>query len=128
MIDLALLTLIFVVLLTMVVLMLYRKHRQLRDAIVENGRQLQHHQQELAALYAGAAGVGSHLVRLENQIHGLTDRQEKQETHDPVAQNYHLAIDLVHQGASARQLVEQCGLLHEEAELLVRLHGPRLPE
>ena len=128
MIDLALLTLIFVVLLTMVVLMLYRKHRQLRDAIVENGRQLQHHQQELAALYAGAAGVGSHLVRLENQIHGLTDRQEKQETHDPVAQNYHLAIDLVRQGANARQLVEQCGLLHEEAELLVRLHGPRLPE
>ncbi len=128
MIDLALLTLIFVVLLTMVVLMFCRKHRQLRDAIVENGRQLQRHQQELAALYAGAAGVGSHLVRLENQIHGLTDRQEKQETHDPVAQNYHLAIDLVHQGASARQLVEQCGLLHEEAELLVRLHGPRLPE
>ena len=128
MIDLALFTLIFVLLLTVVVLMFYRKHRQLRDAIVENGRQLQQHQQELAALFAGAAGVGSHLVRLESQIHGLTDRQEKQDAHDPVAQNYHLAIDLVHQGASARQLVEQCGILHEEAELLLRLHGPRLPD
>ncbi len=123
MIDLSLLTLILLVLLALALLLICKKQRQLRHAIAKNGLLLQRHQEELKALYSGAAGVGSHLVRLENQINDLTDRQEQQEIHDPASQNYHLAIDLVHQGADAQALVSQCGLLHEEAELLVRLHG-----
>ncbi|MDZ4262288.1 MAG: DUF2802 domain-containing protein [Pseudomonadota bacterium] len=125
MMDLSLLTLILFIFLALALLLIYRKQSQLRHAVAENGQLLQRHQEELKALYSGAAGVGSHLIRLENQINDLTDRQEQQEIHDPASQNYHLAIDLVHQGADVSALVSQCGLLHEEAELLVRLHGPQ---
>lgn len=124
MIDLSLLSLIFVVLLALALLLIWQKQSQLRSAISENERQLQRHQEELKALYTGAAGVGSHLARLENQVNSLTDRQEQIDIHDPSSQNYNLAIELVRQGADADELVRQCGLLHEEAELLVRLHGP----
>lgn len=125
MIDLSLLSLIFVVLLALALLLIWQKQSQLRSAISENERQLQRHQEELKALYTGAAGVGSHLARLENQVNSLTDRQEQIDIHDPSSQNYNLAIELVRQGADADELVRQCGLLHEEAELLVRLHGPQ---
>lgn len=80
-------------------------------------------QTELNALYSGAAGVGSHLAKLEAQVNSLSDRQEQLDVRDPTTQNYNLAIDLVHQGAGVEELMRQCGLLHEEAELLVRLHG-----
>lgn len=125
MIDLSLFALILVVLLALALLLLWKKQGELRRIISEKEQQLQRHQQELAALYSGAAGVGSHLARLENQINSLTDRQEQIDIHDPSSQNYNLAIELVRQGADADELVRQCGLLHEEAELLVRLHGPQ---
>jgi predicted nuclease with TOPRIM domain len=123
MIDLSLLSLILVVLLALALLVLWKREGELRHIITEKEQQLRRHQEELKALYTGAAGVGSHLARLENQINSLTDRQEHLDVRDPTTHNYNLAIDLVHQGADADELVRQCGLLHEEAELLVRLHG-----
>jgi hypothetical protein len=125
MIDLSLLALILVIVLALALLLLWKKQGELRRIITEKEQQLQRHQQELTALYSGAAGVGSHLARLENQINSLTDRQEHLDVRDPTAHNYSLAIDLVRHGAAADELVRQCGLLHEEAELLVRLHGPQ---
>ena len=125
MIDLSLLSLILVLLLALALLVVWKKQGELRHLISEKEQQLQRHQEELKALYTGAAGVGSHLARLENQINSLTDRQEQLDVRDPTTHNYNLAIDLVHQGADADELVRQCGLLHEEAELLVRLHGPQ---
>lgn len=126
MIDLSLLSLILVVLLALALLLLWKKQGELRRVISDSERQLQRHQEELKALYSGAAGVGSHLARLDTQVTTLSDRQEQIDVHDPTTQNYTLAIDLVRQGADATELMRQCGLLREEAELLVRLHGPQL--
>ena len=124
MIDLSLFSLILVVILAIALMLVWKKQGELRRLVADKEQQLQRHQQELNALYTGAAGVGSHLARLENQVNSLTDRQEQLDVRDPTTQNYSLAIDLVHQGADANELVRQCGLMHEEAELLVRLHGP----
>ena len=125
MINISLLSLILVVLLALALIMVWKKQGELRQILADKEQVLLQHQEELKALYRGAAGVGSHLARLENQVNTLTDRQEQIDIHDPSTQNYNVAIQLVHQGAAADELVRQCGLLHEEAELLVRLHGPQ---
>jgi len=125
MIDLSLLSLILVVVLALALIVIWKKQGDLRHLITEKEHQLQRHHEDLQALYKGAAGLGSHLARLENQINRLSDRQEQLDVRDLSTHNYNLAIDLVHQGADADELVRKCGLLHEEAELLVRLHGPR---
>lgn len=122
--DLTVLSLVLVTILAMALLLLWRKQGELRRIVMERERQLQRHQEELNALYSGAAGVGSHLARLENQLNTLSDRQEQFDVRDPSTQNYSHAIELAQRGAAAEELMRQCELLHEEAELLVRLHGP----
>lgn len=125
MIDLSLILLIAVAVLAMALMVMWKKQAELRHTIELNEERLLRYQQEITALYTGAAGVGSHIARLENQISTLTDRQEQIDVRDPATQNYSLAIELAQQGAGAADLVRKCGLLHEEAELLVRLHGPQ---
>ncbi len=112
-----------VVLLTVALVILAKKQRVLQQTLHDSQAKIDALQSELNALYGGAAGVGSHLAKLEAQVNTLSDRQEQLDVRDPTTQNYNLAIDLVHQGAGVDELVRQCGLLHEEAELLVRLHG-----
>ncbi len=114
---------VIVVLLSFALIVLGKKQRLLQQNINDSLARIDALQAELNALYSGAAGVGSHLAKIEAQVNSLTDRQEQLDINDPTTQNYNLAIDLVHQGAGAEELMRQCGLLHEEAELLVRLHG-----
>jgi hypothetical protein len=86
----------------------------LRIKVIEN---------ELRALYAGAAGVGTHLARVESKLGNLSYRQDQMDVHDPSVQTYNQAIEMAQRGASVADLVKRCHLLREEAELLVRLHG-----
>ncbi len=80
-------------------------------------------QTELQALYAGAAGVGTHLARVESQLKSLSDRQDQIDVRDPAVQTYKQAISMIQQGAGIDEIISHCGLLREEAELLQRLHG-----
>jgi len=124
--DFSILTLIgmvIVALLACALAVIAKKQQHLRQTLIHSQARIDALQAELNALYSGAAGVGSHLAKIEAQVNALSDRQEQQDVRDPTTQNYNLAIDLVHQGVGVEELMRQCGLLHEEAELLVRLHG-----
>ncbi|MBI2779916.1 MAG: DUF2802 domain-containing protein [Gammaproteobacteria bacterium] len=79
-------------------------------------------QDDLRALCAGAAGVGGHVERMEQQLRRLAERQDQLDLRDPVSQSYGHAIRLVQKGASVEDLVSECGLVRGEAELLMRLH------
>ena len=75
------------------------------------------------ALCAGAAGVDQRLLQVEQQGRDLAKRQENLDERQRGGQPYGEAIQKVHQGATAEQLVEEFGLSQSEAELVVMLHG-----
>ncbi len=79
-------------------------------------------QNDLRALCAGAAGVGGHVERMEQQLRRLAERQDQLDLRDPVSQSYGHAIRLVQKGANVDELMSECGLVRGEAELLMRLH------
>ncbi len=110
-----------VALLAITFALLARLRRQQRE-IERIEQELASVSSELQALYAGAAGLGTHLARLESQLNTLSDRQAQLDVRDGTTSSYSDAIELVHQGASEEDLMERCGLLREEAELLIRLH------
>ena len=80
---------------------------------------------EISALCSGASGMGDHLTRVEQQVRRLHERQEQLEMRDPVNREYHQAVKLIRNGVGLEELMESCGLVRAEAELLMRLHGGR---
>ena len=103
-------------------LLLAKKQSRLQQELLDNQTRLDRMMDELKALYAGAAGQGNHIARLEVQMNNLSDRQEQLDVRDPTSQSYSEAIELILSGASIEELVRR-GLRREEAELLMRLHG-----
>ena len=113
-----------VVLLIIVSIVLAYRQRHARKEIDRNKTEIHALRSELGALYAGAAGVGSQLARIESKLSTLSDRQDQVEGGDSsTIVSYNQAIEMVHQGANVEQLMNSCGLLREEAELLIQLHG-----
>ena len=80
-------------------------------------------QTDLGALSAVIAGLGSRLVRIEQQLHGVSERQNQLELRPGGERSYSHAIRMVHKGADVNELVASCGLNRGEAELLLRVHG-----
>ncbi|TPW18473.1 MAG: hypothetical protein FD130_223 [Halothiobacillaceae bacterium] len=83
---------------------------------------MQRMQGDIRALYAGAAGVGDLIGRIEQQARRVAERQHQLELKDPVSQSYEQAIKLIREGATAEVLISRCGLVRDEAELLVRMY------
>ncbi len=105
------------------VILLGRKLQIAQQQLAEQTSRLAAVEQDVKALYAGAAGVGGHLARIEKRMHNLSDRQEKLDEHDVSGQHYSQAIELLREGAGIDEIMQRCGLTREEAELLQRLHG-----
>jgi len=111
-----------VVVLAVALVLLAKRQSRLQQALAQNQERIDRLMDELKALYAGAAGQGNHIARIEEQINQLSDRQEQIDVKDPTSQSYSEAIELIQSGASIDELVRH-GLRREEAELLMRLHG-----
>lgn len=112
-----------VALLVVVSIVLAYRQRYARKEIDRNKTEIHALRSELSALYAGAAGVGSQLARIESRLSTLSERQDQVEGSDfSTTVSYNQAIEMVHQGANVEQLMASCGLLREEAELLIQLH------
>jgi septal ring factor EnvC (AmiA/AmiB activator) len=111
-----------VVVLAVALMLLAKRQSRLQQALTQNQERIDRLMDELKALYAGAAGQGNHIARIEEQINQLSDRQEQIDVKDPTSQSYSEAIELIQSGASIDELVRH-GLRREEAELLMRLHG-----
>lgn len=87
-------------------------------------KQVEMLQTDVAALCAGARGVGSHLGRIERHLMRLVERQDQLETREVTHREYDHAVRLVQRGAGVEELLEQCHMQRAEAELLLRLHAP----
>ena len=100
---------------------LRRTHRILAVSATQL-QELSRLQNEVRALNSGAVGMGSHLARVEQQLKRITDRQHQFEVREPTAQVYDHAVKLARNGADVEELMTRCGLVRDEAELLLRMH------
>lgn len=78
---------------------------------------------EAHAMGSGSIGVGQRLVEVEKRLFKMAERQEDAEQSDSGATPYAYAVRLVEMGATAEDLVNNCGLAKVEADLLVLIHG-----
>ncbi len=96
--------------------------RQARELATVSGR-LEALTTDMAALCSGSMGVDQRLSALERQLRAVEQWREQMEARQEQERPYGEAIQLVHKGASAPDLVRELGLSHSEAELVVMLHG-----
>lgn len=80
---------------------------------------------DLAAFENAAMRAGEQLVRLEQKVRGVVDRQDQVELQTRGSRPYSQAIQLVQRGASVEELMSVCDLTRGEAELICMLHGTR---
>jgi hypothetical protein len=98
-----------------------RSHKH-ADEILHNAQQrVKQMEQELAALCSAAVGAGDHVVKLEQKVKRIIERQNLLELRAGGDRPYSQASQLVHRGADTKELVDTCGLTRGEAELLVMM-------
>ncbi len=91
--------------------------------LAEARAQIERLSSNLSALCAGTAGINRRINQLEQQNRALQMRQEQIESQGQGDCSYGDAIQMVRHGATAPRLVEELGLGHHEANLIVMLHG-----
>lgn len=102
-----------------------RQLRRARRNLAAQSRELERMQAQLRALGAGAAGLAGALARVEQQLRRVGDRQQNLELRSPGEQIYDHALQLIRDGADVEELMNRCGLVRDEAELLLRMHRYR---
>ncbi|GLR63898.1 DUF2802 domain-containing protein [Marinospirillum insulare] len=108
-------------------LICYSHLRKLKRGLVE-ARQETHLlvkalRNETHAMGSGAIGVGQRLVEVEKRLNSTMERQMEFEQRDPGSLPYAYAVRLVEMGASAEDLINNCGLARVEAELITLVHS-----
>ena len=98
-----------------------RKQSDLVDKLELARERLQQMEQELGALCSASVGAGDHVVKLEQQVKRIIERQNLLEMRAASDRPYTQASQLVHRGANIEELVDTCGLTRGEAELLVMM-------
>jgi hypothetical protein len=94
-----------------------------QEGDAERTAQVQRLADDLAALCRASAGAGEHLLKIEQQLRRVMDRQDQWELRAGSERSYQQAIQMVQHGAGAEELVRNCGLTRGEADLIVMLHG-----
>lgn len=106
--------------------LLYRSRRALAELAYDSRdlrERLQQMEQEIGALCSASMGAGEHVVRLEQQVQRIVERQNRIDMSVNAERPYSQASQLVNRGADIEELVETCGLTHGEAELLVMMQS-----
>lgn len=78
---------------------------------------------EAHAVGSGSIGVGQRLVEVEKRLNSTMERQMEIEQRDPGSLPYAYAVRLVEMGATAEDLINNCGLAKVEAELITLVHS-----
>ena len=118
------LLLLSAVVLVLVLLLLFAMARlRLREQEGERQRQeIDKLRGDLGVLCSGAVGVSERVARIEQKLNRLSERQEQMEASTPETQPYDQAVEFARKGASAEELVAQCGITKGEADLVVMMH------
>lgn len=107
----------------LIVIKSYFKSRNTRRLLKAQSEQFNNLETTVSAACAGFAGMSENIGRLEQQVRRLGDRQDQLDMRDPVTRSHEHAIKLARGGASIDELITICGLVRDEADLLIRLHG-----
>jgi len=99
-----------------------RNHEEVADILQDAQRRIEQMEQELGALCSAAVGAGEHVVKLEQKVKRIIERQNLLELRASSDRPYNQASQLVHRGADIKELVDTCGLTRGEAELMVMMH------
>jgi hypothetical protein len=91
----------------------------LADSEIDLRHRIEQLEQELGALCSASLGAGEHVVKLEQQVQRMVERQNQMEMRTTTDRPYSQANQLVNKGADIDELVDSCGLTRGEAELLV---------
>lgn len=78
---------------------------------------------ETHAMGSGSIGVGQRLVEVEKRLNSTMERQMEFEQRDPGSLPYAYAVRLVEMGATAEDLIQNCGLARVEADLITLVHS-----
>jgi hypothetical protein len=78
---------------------------------------------QIAAINAGSIGMGGRFVKLEKDLHLLATRFDELQSQMQANTPYAHAITLAQKGSSAEEIMELCGIGHNEAQLLLMMHG-----
>ncbi len=97
------------------------RQERLIDKFRDSYHRLRQAEQELAALCSASMGAGDHVVKLEQQVKRIIERQDTLEMRVSSDRPYAQASQLVNKGADIDELVDTCGLTRGEAELLVMM-------
>ena len=98
-----------------------RNYRCLLEEFKLTQQSLRQMEQQLGAWCSASAGAGDHVVRLQQQVQRIVERQNLLELRAGRDRPYTQASQLVHKGADIEELVDTCGLTRGEAELLVMM-------
>lgn len=96
--------------------------RRLKARLARQENFLRGLERDMQAICLGARGMGDAVLRLEEKLRRLTERQDELSLREPDQRVYHQAIRLASRGASVEELVSTCGLPRGEAELIQILH------
>jgi len=80
---------------------------------------------DIAGLCSAAITVDSRIAISAEKMADLLDKLGDYEHKESEASPYHSVIQRVRSGASAQELIKECGLSREEAALLIKVHGSR---
>ena len=97
-------------------------HREMAQAKQDTHLLIHALRNETHAMGTGSIGVGQRLMEVEKRLNQTVERQVELEQKDPGAVTYSYAVRLVEMGATAEDLVQNCGLARGEAELIARVH------
>jgi hypothetical protein len=84
-------------------------------------KRIQQLESELGALCSASVGAGEHVIRLEQQVQRMVERQNQLEMRATTDRPYSRASQLINRGADTDELVDACGLTRGEAELLIMM-------
>lgn len=82
-------------------------------------------QKELKALLMCERGMADRIKTQQQQVHGISNRQERLEINEAPQVHYKQAIALMKKGATADELVEACDISRGELDLILHLENTK---
>lgn len=106
-------------------LWLVRKHLKLKRDYLAVRSQVQGITNDIAGLCQAGVTVDKRIVATDEQLNAILTKIDDFAKNQPELHAYSTDIQKVRSGASISELMQSSGLSHDEAALLVRLHGPK---
>jgi len=111
------------VLLGLSVLWLVRALQKLKQSNQALHEQIESLNKDVAGLCSAAVKVDGYLASHAEKLADVFEKLNAYQYKEAEASPYHSVIERVRSGASANELIKECGLSREEAALLFKLHG-----